>query len=156
MKCPTSYTFALRIPFHLLQCWCYTSSNLSEMIWSTSYHHVTLLVHRSWHHLLFTITLVHRRQVFAQASPPRAVHRSKASDLPFTLAIGPSSQALSWSSPPWSLLTPVEAHRDKIRKRTGIEVVFTQSIIEYHIHGETCVCCLTSLSRDSNQGLRYE
>ena len=54
------------------------------------------------------------------------------------------------------LLTPVEAHRDKIHKRTGIEVVFTRSIIEYRIHGETCVCCLTSLSRDSNQGLRYE
>ena len=40
---------------------------------------------------------------------------------------------------PGYVLTPVEAHRDKIRKRTGIEVVFTQSIIEYHIHGETCV-----------------
>ena len=28
------------------------------------------------------------------------VHRSKASNLPFTLATTPSSQALSWSSPP--------------------------------------------------------
>ena len=37
------------------------------------------------------------------------------------------------------LLTPAEAHKDKIHKRTGIEVVFTQSIIEYCIHGETCV-----------------
>jgi len=54
------------------------------------------------------------------------------------------------------MLTPMEAHRDKIRKCMGIEVVFTQSIIEYRIHGETCLCCLTSLSRDSNQGLRYE
>ena len=52
------------------------------------------------------------------------------------------------------ILTPMEAHRDKIRKRTGIEVVFTRSIIEYHIHRETCVCCLnTSLSKDSNQGI---
>ena len=56
-----------------------------------------------------------------------------------------------------NLLTPMEAHRDKIPKHTGIEVVFTRSIIEYRIHGEECVCCLTtSLSRDSNQGLRYE
>ena len=56
-----------------------------------------------------------------------------------------------------SLLTPAVPHIDKIHKRMGIKVVFTQSIIEYHIHGETCVCCLTiSLSRDSNQGLRYE
>jgi len=39
----------------------------------------------------------------------------------------------------WSLLTPVVAFRDKIHKRTGIEVVFTQSIIEYRIHGKTCV-----------------
>jgi hypothetical protein len=47
------------------------------------------------------------------------------------------------------------AHRDKIHKRTGIEVFFTQSIIEYRIHREMCVCCLTiSLSRDSNQSLR--
>jgi hypothetical protein len=42
------------------------------MIWSTSYHHVTVLVHRSWRHLLFT------------------------------LATGPWSQISSWSSPPWS------------------------------------------------------
>ena len=57
----------------------------------------------------------------------------------------------------WSLLTPVVAYRDKIHKRTGIEVVFTQSIIEYRINREMCVCRLnTSLSRDSNQGLRYE
>jgi hypothetical protein len=53
--------------------------------------------------------------------------------------------------------TPVEAHKDKNCKRMGIEVVFTWSIIEYCIHRETCVCRLTtSLSRDSNQGLRYE
>jgi hypothetical protein len=58
---------------------------------------------------------------------------------------------------PENLLTPVEAHRDKILKRMGIEVVFTRIIIEYRIHRETCVCRLnTSLSRDSNQGLRYE
>ena len=55
---------------------------------------------------------------------------------------------------PENLLTPMEAHRDKICKRTRIEVVFTRSIIEYRIHRETCVCCLTtSLSRDSNQGI---
>jgi hypothetical protein len=38
----------------------------------------------------------------AQASPSHAVPRFKASDLPFTLATSPSSQASSWSSPPWS------------------------------------------------------
>ena len=36
MKCPIGYTFALRIPFHLLQCWYNTCTNLDQqMIWST-------------------------------------------------------------------------------------------------------------------------
>ena len=94
------YTFALRIPFYLLQCWCNTCTNLDQqMIWSTSYHHVTLLVHRSLPHLLFTVAFVHRRQVLLKLHC-HTVHRSKASNFPFTLATGPSSQVLSWSSPP--------------------------------------------------------
>ena len=32
--------------------------------------------------------------------------------------------------------------QSQTRKHTGIEVVFTRSIIEYRINGETCVCCL--------------
>ena len=28
MKCPIGYTFALRIPFHLLQCQCNTCTNM--------------------------------------------------------------------------------------------------------------------------------
>ena len=120
MKYPTSHTYALCIPFHLLQCWCHTSINLHQatwsstwinpwldlpwMIWSTSYHHVTFLVHRSQLRLLFTIASVHRLHVFAQASPPCTVCRFKASDLPFTLAISPLSQALSWSFPPSNMI----------------------------------------------------
>ena len=77
------------------------ASTNHQMIWSTSYHHVTILVPRSWLYLLFTIAFVHRRHVFLKLHR-HVVHRSKASDLPFTLAIGPSSQVLSWSSPPWS------------------------------------------------------
>jgi hypothetical protein len=110
MKCPISYTFGLRIPFHLLQYWCHTSTNLHQaarssthvntwldlpwMIWSTSYHHVTLLIHRLQPYLLFTVALIHQCQVLAQASPPRVVHCSKASYLPFTLATGPSKPSL--------------------------------------------------------------
>ena len=64
---PYKYTFDLRIPlFHLLQCWCNTCTNQSQIIWSTSYHHVTILVHWSWPHLLFTVASVHRRQVITQ------------------------------------------------------------------------------------------
>ena len=79
MKCPTSHTFALRIPFHLPKYWCHTSIKLHQtfwssswvntwlglswMIWSTPYHHMTSLVHRSWPCSLFTVTSVHRCQV---------------------------------------------------------------------------------------------
>ena len=60
------YTFALRISISTV------SSNVPmqhmhrqdhQMIWSTSYHHVTLLAHRSWPHKLFTVALVHQRQI---------------------------------------------------------------------------------------------
>jgi hypothetical protein len=33
----------------------------------------------------------------------------------------------------------VEAHRDNIHKRTGIQVVFTWKYSKYRIHRETCV-----------------
>ena len=51
------------------------------MIWSTSYHHVTVLVHRSWLHLLFTVAFVHRRQVLLKLHR-HAVHCSKAFTCP--------------------------------------------------------------------------
>ena len=73
----------------------------STMIWSILYHHVIILVHRSWLQLLFTVAFIHWRQVLLKLHR-HAVHRSKAFDLPFTLATGPSSQVLSWSSPSWS------------------------------------------------------
>ena len=47
------------------------------MIWSTSYHHVIILVHQSWLHLLFTIAFVHPRQVFLKLHR-HVVHRSKS------------------------------------------------------------------------------
>jgi hypothetical protein len=62
-------------------------------------NHVTLLLYRSWPHLLFTIALVHQCQVLLKL-PRHAVYRFKASNLPFTLATDPSSQFLSWSYPP--------------------------------------------------------
>jgi hypothetical protein len=62
-----------------------------------------VLVHQSLLHLLFTVALVHRRQVITQAS--RYTAQRLASDLPFTLATGLSSQVLSCSSPS-SHMTP--------------------------------------------------
>ena len=68
MKCPTSHTFALRIPFHLPKCWCHTSTKLHQafwssswvntwldlrwMIWSTSHHHV--IESSNWSLVLFS------------------------------------------------------------------------------------------------------
>ena len=72
------------------------------MIWSTSYHHVTVLVYRSWPHLLFTVASVHRHQVFLKLHRHTRSLASKPPTCPSLLATGPSSQASSWSSPPWS------------------------------------------------------
>jgi hypothetical protein len=49
--------------------------------------------------LFFTVAFIHRCQVLLKLHR-HMVHHSKASNLPFTLATGPSSQVLSWSSPP--------------------------------------------------------
>jgi hypothetical protein len=49
--------------------------------------------------LLFTVAFVHRCQILLKLHR-HMVHRSKASNLPFTLATGPLSQVLSWSYPP--------------------------------------------------------
>ena len=99
IKCPTN--IPLPCAFHSISSSvdAIHAPTISQMIWSTSYHHVTLLVHRSWPHLLFIVAFVHQHQVMLKLHR-HAVHRFKASDFPFTLATGPSSQVLSWSSPP--------------------------------------------------------
>ena len=100
MKCPTSHTFALRIPFHLPKCWCHTSTKLHQafwssswvntwldlpwIIWSTPSHHMTSLVHQSWPCPLFTVASVHRRQVLPKLHRP-AVPRFKALTCPSLL-----------------------------------------------------------------------
>jgi hypothetical protein len=62
-----------------------------QMIWSTSYHHMTVSIHWPWLHLLFTVASVHRRQVLLKlhhhmvlhfeastcSSPSQPVHRAK-------------------------------------------------------------------------------
>jgi hypothetical protein len=53
-----------------------------QMIWSTSYYHMTVLVHRSWPHLLFTVALVHRRQVLPKLHRHTRSLASKLSTCP--------------------------------------------------------------------------
>ena len=105
-----------------------------QMIWSTSYHHVTLLVHRSWPHLLFTVAFVHRCQVLLKLHH-HAAHHFKASDLPFTLATGPSNQVLSWSSPP-SHMTPCHVSYAMSSFITCVSLVTNPSHL--HCHGMSC------------------
>jgi len=66
------------------------------MIWSTSYHHVTILVHRSWPHLLFTVASDHRRQVLLKLhrhtrslalKPPTSLHSCNRSIKPSLILI---------------------------------------------------------------------
>jgi hypothetical protein len=88
MKCPTN--IPLSCTFHSISSGVDATHapTISQMIWSTSYHRVTLLVRRSWSHLLFTVAFVHRRQVLLKIHR-HMVHRSEASNLSFTLVTGP-------------------------------------------------------------------
>ena len=105
------YTFALRIPFHFI------SSNvdathaptISQMIWSTSYHHVIVLVHRSWPHLPFTVASVHRCQVLLKLHRHTRSLASKPQTCPSHLQppIKPSlvlifSTLVTWLSMQWA------------------------------------------------------
>jgi hypothetical protein len=82
------YTFALRTPFHLLQCRCNTCTNQSpnDMI-----HFISSRDHIG--SSILTSLVLHR--CFS-------ISAKSSFNLPFTLATGLSSQVLSWSSPPWS------------------------------------------------------
>jgi hypothetical protein len=113
------------------------------MISSISYHHVIVLVHRPWPHLLFTVASVHRRQVLLKLHR-HTWSRFKASDLPFILAIDPSSQVMSWSSPPWShdSMSCLICNEPSIITCAS----FSTSPSHFHLHGiccsHTCTCGL--------------
>ena len=117
MKWPTSYTFALRIPFHLPKYWCHTSTKLHQVFWSSSWVNTWLdlpwndMIHSISSHDLFGLSILTLLALhcclgpsvpsLAQASPPCGPSLQSL-NLPFTIAADPSSQALSWSSPLWS------------------------------------------------------
>jgi hypothetical protein len=69
-----------------------------QMIWSTSYYHVTILVHRSWPHLLFTVASVHRRQVLPKLHRHTRSLASKPPTCPSCL------QPAHWAKPHLDLL----------------------------------------------------
>ena len=55
MKCPTNIPLPCALHFISSIVDATHAPTISQMIWPTSYHHVTLLVHWSWPHLLFTL-----------------------------------------------------------------------------------------------------
>jgi hypothetical protein len=98
MKCPKDYTFALRIsissPSPSIECRCNQCTNTikNDMIHFISSHDL-------FGPLILTLPALHRRlgpsaPSLAQASPPRGPSLQSL-DLSFTIATGPSSQALS-------------------------------------------------------------
>ena len=100
MKCPTNHTFALRIPFHLhsstpsYKCRCNQCTNtiMNDMIHSISSHDLfgpSILTLPTLYHCLGPSA-----PSLVQASPPRGPSLQSL-DLPFSVATGPSSQALS-------------------------------------------------------------
>jgi hypothetical protein len=101
-KMSYGYTSVLRISFQLLRRWCNRCTNRSpnDMIHFISSRDCigsSILTSLALHRCLGPSA-----SSLAQASPSHAVPRFKASNLPFTLATGPSSQASSRSSSPWS------------------------------------------------------
>jgi hypothetical protein len=134
MKCPTNIPLSCAFYFISFIVDATHAPTISQMIRSTSYHRMTLLVHRSWPHLLFTIASIHRRQILLKL-PRYAVYRFKASNLPFTLATGPSSQASSWSSPPSNM---TQCHVSYAISSFITCVSFSTSPSHFHLYGMCC------------------
>jgi len=67
-----------------------------------------------------------------QASPSHAVPRFKVSDLPFTFATGPSSQASYWSSPPWS--------------HDSMSCLICNELLHHHIITCGLISCVSSIN----------
>jgi len=68
----------------------------------------------------------------AQASPSHVVPRFKAFDLPFTLTTSPSSQASSWSSPPWS--------------RNSMSCLICNELLHHHIFTCGLISCVSHIN----------
>jgi len=103
MKCPRLLRISISSPFLFpssnFQCNQCTNTIMNDMIHS-------ILSHNLFGPSILTLLALHRLlspsvPSLAQASPPCGPSLQSL-DLPFTIATGPSSQALSWSSPPWS------------------------------------------------------
>jgi hypothetical protein len=93
-----------------------------QMIWPTSYRHVTVLVHRSWPHLLFTIASVHRCQVLPK------LHRHTRSLTSKPLTCPSHLQSVHRAKPHLDLLYP--GHMTPYHVSYAISSFMTQSHVD--------------------------
>jgi hypothetical protein len=115
-----------------------------QIIWSTSYHHMTVLVRWSWPHLLFIVASVHRRQVLLK------LHRHTRS-----LASKPPTCPSHLQPVRWAKSCPDLLHLDHMTT-CHVSYAMSSSIItcasfatsssQFHLHGiccsHTCTCRL--------------
>jgi hypothetical protein len=102
MKCPRLYLCLAHFHSNSSDVWCNTCTNMinNDMIYFiSSYDRIgsSILTPLALHPCVSPSA-----PSLTQASPLHVVPRFEASDLSFTLATGPSSQVMSWTSPTWS------------------------------------------------------
>ena len=113
MKCPTSHTFSISSSQTLTPHKHQSPSSLliiimsQHLAWSFLNDMIlSILSHDLFGSSILTLLALYRclgpsAPNLAQTSPPRGPSLQSL-DLPFSITTGPSSQALSWSSPLWS------------------------------------------------------
>jgi hypothetical protein len=115
-----------------------------QMTWSTLYHHVIVLVHQSWPHLLFTIALVHRRQVLLK------LHRHMRSLASKPLTCPSHLQLVHRAKPCLDLLHLGHMTQCYISRAISSSIITCASFAtfpcHFHLHGiccsHTCTCGL--------------
>jgi hypothetical protein len=134
-KCPIDYTFALLFHFISFNVDATHAPTLIN-IWYDPLHIIT------WPYWFIDLDLTCSstllRSIGAKSLlklPRHVVYHFKASNLPFTLATRPSSQASSWSSPP-SYMTP--CHVSYAMSSFITCVSFATYPSHFHFHGMGC------------------
>ena len=130
------YTFALRIPFHLLQCWCNTCTNMinNDMIhFISSRNHIGSSTLTS---LAFHCCLHLAAPSLSQASPPRG---------PSLQSLWLALHACNWSiKPSLVLIFSTFDHMTQCHVSCAMSsfiftcVSFATSLNHFHLHG---ICC---------------
>jgi hypothetical protein len=120
------------------------ASTNHQMIWSTSYHHVIVLVHWSWPHSLFTVASIHRRQVLLK------LHRHTRSLASKPLTCPSHLQLVRRAEPHLDLLHLGHMTLCHVSYAMSSSIIICVSLLpsssHLHCHGiccsHTCICGL--------------